>query len=93
MLIDICGSYRNKWRIKINPSKTYSVFHLIGSDFNETNQMEYLGFILDPTLPYRHPTSSPKFKSFVYKKYFLSKFTYDLETLTLNLTTKDSINK
>lgn len=43
-------------------------------------------------LPKNNPTSSPGFKSFIYKNYCLSKFTYGLEALTLNNKTKDSIN-
>ncbi|RNA41003.1 hypothetical protein BpHYR1_044526, partial [Brachionus plicatilis] len=60
MLLDICGSYRNKWRIKFNPYKTKvvnfgtqlfkSVFHLNGSELEEANQLEYLGFIIDSNL-------------------------------------------
>ena len=127
MLLDICGTYGNKWRIKFNPNKTKivnfgiqlfkSVFHLNGSELKEANQLEYLGFIIDSNLdfntqaiinfkkvqnsffgisyllPKNSPSSSPKFKSFIYKTYCLSKFTYGLEALTLNSTTKDSINK
>ncbi|RNA06361.1 RNA-directed DNA polymerase from mobile element jockey-like, partial [Brachionus plicatilis] len=47
MLLDICGSYGNKWRIKFNPNKTKvvyfgtqlfkSVFHLNGSELEEAN--------------------------------------------------------
>ncbi|RNA29137.1 hypothetical protein BpHYR1_038920 [Brachionus plicatilis] len=44
-------------------------------------------------LPKNSPSSSTKFKSFIYKTYCLSKFTYGLEALTLNSNTKDSINK
>ncbi|RMZ94114.1 RNA-directed DNA polymerase from mobile element jockey-like, partial [Brachionus plicatilis] len=127
MLLDICGSYENIWRIKFNPNKTKvvnfvtqlfkSVFHFNGSELEEANQLEYLGFIIDSNLdlntqavinfkkfqssffgisyllPKNSPTSSPKFKSFMYKTFCLSKFTYGLEALTLNSTTKDSINK
>jgi len=35
---------------------------------------------------------SPFFKSFIYKTHCLSKYTYGLEALTLNVSTKDSIN-
>ena len=35
---------------------------------------------------------SPKLQSFIYKTYCLSKFTYGLETITINKTTRDYIN-
>ncbi|CAF1063514.1 unnamed protein product, partial [Brachionus calyciflorus] len=62
ILLDICGNFGTKWRLKFNPFKTHiitfgqplfrSKFYLNGSGLEEKDTIEYLGFKFSKNLDF-----------------------------------------
>jgi hypothetical protein len=126
LLLDICTSYSDRWKIKFNSKKSHIIkfgkspfsddeFFLCYNKLNFTKSITYLGVEIPNDLNcnsnYIYKFSkvkstlfsmaylgiicheiNPSLKSFIYKTYCSSQFTFGPETTTLNKTSIDFLN-